>query len=94
MGDVDLNQLGSELAKGMSSRPSSGVNISYGTVKSVNETAGSITLDVFVHGGTLYGLPMTTGCCGVVVGDRAVVVTYGNLSTVMGIIARSNTPRT
>lgn len=93
MRDSELKDLGSKLAKGMSSRPSAGVNISYGTVKNVNESTDNITLDVFVHGGTLYGIPMTTGCCGVVVGDRAVIVTYGNLSTVMGIIARSNTPR-
>lgn len=92
MRDSELTDLGSKLAKGMSSRPSSGVNISYGTVKAVNDTGGTVSLNVYVHGGTLYGIPMTTACCGVQVGDRVVVETYGNLSTVTGVIARNNYP--
>ena len=86
----EYESLGDQLAKGLVSPSASGVNISYGTVKAVNEGNGTVSLNVSVHGGTLYGIPMTTACKGVAVGDRCIVETYGNLSTVTGIIAHDN----
>ena len=88
--DAILRQLGDRLGKELGKRQNNGVNISYGTVKAVNVGSGTVSLNVYVHGGTLYGLPMTTSCKGVKVGDRVMVETYGNLSTVTGVIARDN----
>lgn len=85
-----MQQLGTKLAEALAPRRSDLVTVSYGTVKAVNETEADVRLDVDLHGGTLYGLPMTTACKGVAVGDRVVVQTYGHLSTVTGVIAHDN----
>lgn len=85
-----MQQLGTQLAEALAPKRSDLVTVSYGTVKSVNETAADVRLDVDLHGGTLYGLPMTTACKGVAVGDRVIVQTYGHLSTVTGVIAHDN----
>ena len=85
-----MQQLGTQLAEALAPRRSDLVTVSYGTVKAVNETSTDVRLDVGLHGGTLYGLPMTTGCRGVAVGDRVIVQTYGHLSTVTGVIAHDN----
>lgn len=85
-----IQQLGAQLAEALAPRRSDLVTVSYGTVKAVNETSTDVRLDVDLHGGTLYGLPMTTACRGVTVGDRVIVQTYGHLSTVTGVIAHDN----
>ena len=85
-----IQQLGTQLAEALAPRRSDLVTVSYGTVKAVNETEADVRLDVDLHGGTLYGLPMTTACRGVAVGDRVIVQTYGHLSTVTGVIAHDN----
>ena len=85
-----IQQLGTQLAEALAPRRSDLVTVSYGTVKAVNETEADVRLDVDLHGGTLYGLPMTTGCRGVASGDRVVVQTYGHLSTVVGVVAHDN----
>lgn len=85
-----IQQLGTQLAKALAPKRSDLVTVSYGTVKAVNETGTDVRLDVGLHGGTLYGLPMTTACRGVAVGDRVIVQTYGHLSTVTGVIAHDN----
>lgn len=85
-----IQQLGAQLAEALAPRRSDLVTVSYGTVKAVNETGTDVRLDVDLHGGTLYGLPMTTACKGVAVGDRVIVQTYGHLSTVTGVIAHDN----
>ena len=85
-----IQQLGTQLAEALAPRRSDLVTVSYGTVKAVNETEADVRLDVDLHGGTLYGLPMTTACKGVAVGDRVIVQTYGHLSTVTGVIAHDN----
>ena len=85
-----IQQLGTQLAEALAPRRSDLVTVSYGTVKAVNETSTDVRLDVDLHGGTLYGLPMTTACKGVAVGDRVIVQTYGHLSTVTGVIAHDN----
>ena len=85
-----MQQLGTQLAEALAPRRSDLVTVSYGTVKAVNETEADVRLDVDLHGGTLYGLPMTTACKGVAVGDRVIVQTYGHLSTVTGVIAHDN----
>lgn len=85
-----IDQLGTKLAEALAPRRSDLVTVSYGTVKAVNETEADVRLDVDLHGGTLYGLPMTTACKGVAVGDRVIVQTYGHLSTVTGVIAHDN----
>lgn len=85
-----MQQLGAQLAEALAPRRSDLVTVSYGTVKAVNETSTDVRLDVDLHGGTLYGLPMTTACKGVAVGDRVIVQTYGHLSTVTGVIAHDN----
>lgn len=85
-----IDQLGTKLAEALAPKRRELVTVSYGTVKAVNETDADVRLDVDLHGGTLYGLPMTTGCKGVAVGDRVIVQTYGHLSTVTGVIAHDN----
>lgn len=85
-----IQQLGTQLAFALAPKRRELVTVSYGTVKAVNETDTDVRLDVDLHGGTLYGLPMTTACKGVAVGDRVVVQTYGHLSTVTGVIAHDN----
>lgn len=85
-----IQQLGTQLAEALAPKRSDLVTVSYGTVKAVNETEADVRLDVDLHGGTLYGLPMTTACKGVAVGDRVIVQTYGHLSTVTGVIAHDN----
>ena len=85
-----IQQLGTQLAEALAPKRSDLVTVSYGTVKAVNETEADVRLDVDLHGGTLYGLPMTTACRGVAVGDRVIVQTYGHLSTVTGVIAHDN----
>lgn len=85
-----IDQLGTKLAEALAPKRSDLVTVSYGTVKAVNETEADVRLDVDLHGGTLYGLPMTTACKGVAVGDRVIVQTYGHLSTVTGVIAHDN----
>lgn len=85
-----MQQLGTQLAEALAPKRSDLVTVSYGTVKAVNETEADVRLDVDLHGGTLYGLPMTTACKGVAVGDRVIVQTYGHLSTVTGVIAHDN----
>lgn len=85
-----IDQLGTKLAEALAPKRRELVTVSYGTVKAVNETEADVRLDVDLHGGTLYGLPMTTSCKGVAVGDRVIVQTYGHLSTVTGVIAHDN----
>lgn len=85
-----IDQLGTKLAEALAPKRRELVTVSYGTVKAVNETEADVRLDVDLHGGTLYGLPMTTACKGVAVGDRVIVQTYGHLSTVTGVIAHDN----
>lgn len=85
-----MQQLGTQLAFALAPKRQELVTVSYGTVKAVNETEADVRLDVDLHGGTLYGLPMTTACKGVAVGDRVIVHTYGHLSTVTGVIAHDN----
>lgn len=85
-----IDQLGTKLAEALAPKRQELVTVSYGTVKAVNETDTDVRLDVDLHGGTLYGLPMTTACKGVAVGDRVIVQTYGHLSTVTGVIAHDN----
>lgn len=85
-----IQQLGTQLAEALAPKRRDLVTVSYGTVKAVNETKADVRLDVDLHGGTLYGLPMTTACRGVAVGDRVIVQTYGHLSTVTGVIAHDN----
>lgn len=85
-----IDQLGTKLAEALAPKRRDLVTVSYGTVKAVNETSADVRLDVDLHGGTLYGLPMTTACKGVAVGDRVIVQTYGHLSTVTGVIAHDN----
>lgn len=85
-----IDQLGTKLAEALAPKRRDLVTVSYGTVKAVNETETDVRLDVDLHGGTLYGLPMTTGCRGVASGDRVVVQTYGHLSTVVGVVAHDN----
>lgn len=85
-----IDQLGTKLAEALAPKRRELVTVSYGTVKAVNETGTDVRLDVDLHGGTLYGLPMTTACKGVAVGDRVIVQTYGHLSTVTGVIAHDN----
>ena len=85
-----IDQLGTKLAEALAPKRQDLVTVSYGTVKAVNETGADVRLDVDLHGGTLYGLPMTTACKGVAVGDRVIVQTYGHLSTVTGVIAHDN----
>lgn len=85
-----IDQLGTKLAEALAPKRRDLVTVSYGTVKAVNETSTDVRLDVDLHGGTLYGLPMTTACRGVAVGDRVIVQTYGHLSTVTGVIAHDN----
>lgn len=85
-----IDQLGTKLAEALAPKRRELVTVSYGTVKAVNETSTDVRLDVDLHGGTLYGLPMTTACKGVAVGDRVIVQTYGHLSTVTGVIAHDN----
>lgn len=85
-----IDQLGTKLAEALAPKRQELVTVSYGTVKAVNETGTDVRLDVDLHGGTLYGLPMTTACKGVAVGDRVIVQTYGHLSTVTGVIAHDN----
>lgn len=85
-----IDQLGTKLAEALAPKRRELVTVSYGTVKAVNETEADVRIDVDLHGGTLYGLPMTTACKGVAVGDRVIVQTYGHLSTVTGVIAHDN----
>lgn len=85
-----IDQLGTKLAEALAPKRQELVTVSYATVKAVNETGTDVRLDVGLHGGTLYGLPMTTACKGVAVGDRVIVQTYGHLSTVTGVIAHDN----
>lgn len=69
-----------------SSKPK-GTSMSFGTVQSVGSDG---KLSVTVDGGTLEGVPMLTGCEGVSEGDRVVLMTYGHLSVVMGVLAGSD----
>lgn len=73
----------SEKLKGSGRQPF--VTMDYGDVQTVRDDG---TLDVTVEGGTLSGIKMTTACAGVKNGDRVVLVTSRNLSTVIGIIAK------
>lgn len=91
MASIDL--LGKSLAEslGASSSKSSGVNVGFATVTAIHEYSADVKLDLSMYGGTLYGVPMTTGCRGVEVGDRVIVQTYKHLSVVTGVIAHDNT---
>lgn len=87
-----ITALGSRLGESTASAKTNSVHVGYATVSAIHETSSDVKLDVAMYGGTLYGLPMTTACRGVAVGDRVIVQTYGHLSTVTGVIAHDNTP--
>lgn len=65
------------------------VTMQYGDVTAIDDSDGKLMLTVDVEGGEVR-CPMTTACKGVSVGDRVIVQTYGNLSTVTGVIAHDN----
>lgn len=62
----------------------------YGDVTAVNQADGAVTLDVEADDGEYLGVPMTTGCRGVAVGDRVVVDVFAHMPLVTGVIARDN----
>lgn len=87
----DIDALGRQLAEAFGKRTGSDVSMSFGTVAAVHEYTADVKLDVSVYGGTLYGLSMTTACQGVAAGDRVVVMTYGHISVVTGVVAHEAT---
>lgn len=80
----------SDLAAKMKKKGGRITTLSYGTVSAVNDSDDGVTLNVDVDDGTLAGVPMTTSCAGVSVGDRVVVERCGRLSIVTGVIAHDN----
>lgn len=81
----DARRSGRELALRLleTTRASPSMSIRYATVTGVHARA----CDVDVAGGRLDGLPMTTACAGVKNGDRVIILTQGNLSTIIGVLA-------
>lgn len=91
MADI-ISSLGAQLGESTAQSKSSTVQVGYATVTAIHSYSADVRLDVSMYGGTLYGIPMTTACRGVAVGDRVIVQTYGHLSTVTGVIAHEANP--
>lgn len=81
----DARRSGRELALNLMryTQPRPAASIGYATVTNTHDR----TCDVNMNGGTLNNLTRTTACAGVKTGDRVIVLTQDNLSTIIGVIA-------
>lgn len=95
--DVDAaREMGRQLALQLTAalRPRRAPTLRYGTITGMQQdTDGRLTANVSVAGTVLDTVPVTVDCATARVGDRCVVQTSGNLSTVTGLLASPGTIR-